>query len=52
MGCFIANYNSGIIFVNEDAGVNLDTAAAGNTEHVSRDSGPIIDRPERPFPLV
>ena len=32
MGCFIADYSSGMVLAKAGAGVNLDVAAAGNTE--------------------
>jgi len=32
MGCFIADYTSGMVLAKAGAGVNLDVAAAGNTE--------------------
>jgi hypothetical protein len=32
MGCFIADYTSGMVLAKAGAGVNLDIAAAGNTE--------------------
>ena len=32
MGCFIADYSSGMVLAKAGSGVNLDVAAAGNTE--------------------
>lgn len=32
MGCFIADYNSGMLLAKDGGGINLDLAAAGNTE--------------------
>ena len=32
MGCFIADYNSGMLLAKDGGGIDLDLAAAGNTE--------------------